>query len=145
MWQKLMLAVALIGIVSGCQQLPPPAGDAAAKRFESVADKSVIYVVRDAPDFSGALIAAPINLDDMMMGATYPGTYFRWEVPAGRHRITGYASDPGHIEINTAPGQVYFVQQQVAGNVRFRQSFFRVVSPEFGRAVAMRGELVAAQ
>ena len=53
-----------------------------------------------------------------MMGATYQGTYFRWELPPGRHRIAGYASDTGVITVDLQPGRTYFMQHVVLGGGR---------------------------
>jgi len=74
--------------------------DIEAKRFEQVPGKAVIYLFRDAPDFSREV--ATVMLDDSMMGSTYPGTYFRWVVAPGRHQIRGYAGDNGSIILDVA-------------------------------------------
>jgi hypothetical protein len=77
------------------------------------------------------------------MGSTYPGTYFRWVVPPGRHRIAGYGSDSGSITIDTAPGRVYFVEQIYSpGFTLTRQSFFRLVDENYGRQAVLQSELM---
>jgi hypothetical protein len=99
----------LVLVLAGCAPLPPSPQDLEAKRFEQVPGKAVIYVVRDYPDVSRE--AATLMLDDNMMGSTYPGTYFRWVVEPGRHRIRGFAGDAGSITIDVAPDRMYFIQQ----------------------------------
>ena len=47
MWRILFFLLLIAGCAS---QLPPPPGNSQAKRFESIADKSVIYVVRQRVD-----------------------------------------------------------------------------------------------
>ena len=107
MWRILLVALAL----AGCTQLPPSPHEIQAKRFEPAASgMSVIYIMRDYPDND---LAATIVLDGAASITTYPGTFYRWEVPPGRHRITGMAADPGAITLQTEPGRIYFVQQGV--------------------------------
>lgn len=137
MFRLLILLVAL----AGCAPLPPSPQDLAAKRFEVVPGKAVVYLVRDLQDFTHE--ASTVVLDDQMMGSTYPGTYFRWEVEPGRHEIRGYAGDNGRITIDVAPDRIYFVQQTVSRLFHgFAQSFFRPVPEPYGRAAVLRGELV---
>jgi hypothetical protein len=146
MSRNILIALALSLFTAGCvAPLPPTPEDIAAKRFDAVPGKSVVYVVRENPDLSGNLTVAPITLDEQMIGASYPGTYWRLEVTPGRHKLAGYASDPGWFVFDTAPGQVYFIQQTVAGNVRFRQSSFRPIDTNYGRAIVMRSELIASR
>jgi hypothetical protein len=131
----------LVVVLAGCAPLPPSPQDLEAKRFEPVPGKAVIYVVRDDPDVSRE--AATLMLDDSMMGSTYPGTYFRWVVEPGRHRIRGFAGDAGSITIDVAPDRMYFIQQTYTrGFTGFGQSFFRPIPEPYGRGAVMRGELV---
>ena len=136
MWRVLLIALALVG----CAQVPPTPHEMQAKRFEPVADRSVIYVVRDYPDHND--VPATILLDGAASITTYPGTFYRWEVPAGKHRIAGFAADAGAIQLDTAPGRIYFVQQTLMAFQRFPTSIFRVVGEQQGRAVASRAQLI---
>jgi hypothetical protein len=103
---------------------------------------SVIYLVRDDPDFSD--VQATVYLDDEVILKTYPGTYYRWEVPPGEHRIRGAAFDTGAIQLKTEPGGLTFVQQRVTrffmGNP---SSYFQVVPDPPGRAAVLRSVLLA--
>lgn len=126
-------------ILSACTSMSPPrSSTAAAPQIESAPGKAVIYIVRTRPDMS--YLAAPLALDDRMIGATYAGTYLRLEVPPGRHRITGYAQDNGSITIDTQADRVYFVQHTVSGSWRATSpmSFFHVMDEARARA-AMAG------
>lgn len=139
MWRALLISWALA--LAGCQQLPPTPQDLQAKKFEAVPDKAVIYLVRDYPDFSDR--QATIRLGDQVIIKTYPGTYYRWEVPPGAHRITGVAADIGQITLDTRPGTLYFVQQRVAAAMMgFPQSFFHQVDEPNGRAAISRSVLL---
>ena len=142
MWRVLLFLL----LPAGCVQLPPTPQDIQAKKFESVADKAVIYLVRDHPDFNDA--PATVSLDHLGMVTTYPGTYYRWEVAPGARRIAGYAADSGSITLQTEPGKVYFVQQRVTPATLFPsrqaqpQSHFYPIPEGNGRAVVMRSQLV---
>lgn len=140
----LFCACALAGAalsLAACVQLPPTPQDLQAKKFEAVPDKAVIYLVRDYPDFSDH--AAPVWLGDKIMITTHPGMYYRWEAPPGAHRITGAFADIGTITLQTEPGRIYFVRQQLSPFLRFPQSYFYVVSEPQGRAAVMRGVLLS--
>jgi len=105
----LTLAVAL----AGCASFSPSPQAMQAVRIEGTPGKAVIYVVRGNPDLS--IVAAQIALDGELLGTSYAGTYFRVEVPAGRHRLSGYGVDGGNISIDVQADRVYFIQQYVTG------------------------------
>jgi hypothetical protein len=139
---RLWTTIALAAVLSACVQLAPTPQDLQAKRFESAPGKAVIYLVRAVQDLGD--VPATVWLDNQVMGATYMGSYFRWEVPAGRHLIAGYASDPGRIVLDVQADRTYFVQQMVMGGGRAPSphSFFHVVDERTGRAHVMQGTLV---
>src|SRR5262249_181212 len=81
--------VVLVLILCGCAaHLPPPPGDAEAKRFEAVPDKSVIYVVRQPVDSDEG---RTLTLDNSATITTWKGTFYRWETTPGTHRIAAFA------------------------------------------------------
>lgn len=132
----------LIGILAAAALLTacaiPGQPDPQSVRIEGTPGSSVIYVVRSNPDIGP--LPSQIVLNERPVGAMYPGTYMRLEVPAGRHRITGYAQDSGSITLQTQADRVYFVQQRVGGDWRANspQSFFSVIDEARARA-AMAG------
>jgi len=136
---RILLAAALL--CAACAQLPPSPADLQAKKFE-IPDggRAAIYVVRDLAGFNDD--GATLLLDGTVMITTYPGTYYRWEVAPGTHRIAGYASDSGNISVNVEAGRIYFVQQWVAFGMLGPRSRFSPVSPDQGRAAVMRSELI---
>lgn len=142
---RTFLATATV-LLAGCVQLPPTSQDIQAKRFDApVSGKSVIYLVRDIPDFNDG--PATIWLGDDRMITTYPGTYFRWEIDPGTHRIAGFAADGGSISVRVEPGRTIYVQQRVTPFTLGYSSMpptsnFAVVPESSGRAVVMRAQLV---
>jgi hypothetical protein len=128
-------------LLAGCQQLPLTPQDIQARKFEAVPGMAVIYVVRDYPDFTE--LQSMIYLGDKLILKTYPGTYYRWEVPPGPHHIRGAAFDTGAITVSGAPGMIYFVQQRVT--VAFMaspNSFFQLVAEPAGRGAVLRSVLL---
>jgi hypothetical protein len=118
----------------------PAQPDPQSVQIEGAPGAAVIYVVRSKPDIGP--LPAQVVLNDRNAGATYPGTYLRLEVPAGRHRLTGYGHDNGAITLETQAGSIYFVQQQVGGNWRANSphSFFAVIDEKRARAMMAAGE-----
>jgi hypothetical protein len=137
--QRLLMIVLTLAL-AGCQQLPLTPEDIQARKFEAVPDKAVIYLVRDDPDSSEA--EAAISLGDTVRLRTYPGTYYRWEVPPGTHRIMSFGGDTGQIGVQAERGKIYFVQQRVAGMRLAPDSIFELVSEAQGRAVVLRSVLL---
>src|SRR4051794_19062425 len=115
-----------VGLLAGCAELSTyKAG--AMPTIEGTPGKAVIYVVRSRPDLS--YLAAPITLDDRMLGATYAGTYMRLEVEPGRHRLAGAFQDNGAMTLDVQADRIYFVQHKVAGSWRVTNphSFFQAI------------------
>jgi len=140
MRQHLSIA-GLIFVLSACVPLPPLPGDAAAKRFEPVPDRAVIYLVRHPLD---SIIPTSIMLDDEMIGATYKGTYIRMVLPGGMHRIAGMAGDSASIRIQTEQGRIYFVNQHTWETRRsLGGSAFQLVDAQYGRSLVLSGTLTS--
>ena len=142
MWKPFVAAAAFFALLfTGCAQIPPTPQDVQAKRFEPAPGRAVIYLVRTRPDVS--YLTAQVMLDDRLVGSTYAGTYLRFEVPPGRHRISGYGADSGSITLDVQADRMYFVQQTVSGSWRATNpmSLFSVISESAGRSAVARGEL----
>jgi hypothetical protein len=140
MWRSLSVVLVLL---AGCVQLPPTPADIQAKKFEALPDKAVIYLVRAYPDFTD--MAATIWLGESVMITTYPGTYYRWEVDPGAHRITGYGPDIGAIIVQAERGRIHYVMQRLAPFLRFPHSQFQLLAEPYGRAAVQRSTLVGGQ
>lgn len=108
MWKTILAAL----LLAGCAQLPPSAEDIQAKRFEPLPDKAVIYIVRDNV---GSHLDHSLWLDESALITTHTGTYYRWEVAPGAHRIKGGAESTSSLALNVEAGKVYFVHHIVYG------------------------------
>ncbi len=134
---RLLLAAALPAL-GGCVGPAPARQDGEAKRFEPLANKAVIYLVRGEPLYSDRPV--PVWLGDYLRIRTYPDTYYRWEVPPGEHRISGHDGDFGTITVVAEPGKVYFVEQQLSW--RYDISYFTFLEELSGRAAVRRATLL---
>ncbi len=137
MWRGLFIAM----LLAGCVQLPPSPQDIQAKKFESVPGKAVIYIVRSKVD---SVFGGTLWLGDRAQITTYAGTYYRWEVTPGSHRIAGYAPSNASITLQTEAGKVYFVQHTVFGDLRAGPlvSFLQHIHERDGRVLVAQAQLL---
>jgi hypothetical protein len=134
--------VSLLGlIVAGCVQLPPTPADIEAKRFQPVAHKAVIYVVRQPMDSQepGALL-----LDDGEQVTTMGGTYYRWVVQPGTREIVGLNPASVSLSLRTEPGKIYFVRQTVLGTMRSGPQLASLapIDERLGRELVSHAQLI---
>jgi hypothetical protein len=137
MWRILLTAL----VLAGCVQLPPSPEDLQGKKLESLPGKSVIYVVRTPMDSNEA---SGLALDDGSQITTYGGTYYRWEVAPGTHRIAGIAAANESVTLTTAPGRIYFLEHTVLGTRRDGPQFtsLRQIGEQEGRTRVARSQLL---
>jgi hypothetical protein len=138
MFKVWMAVVATVALLGGCTSMAP-APQSSVPRIEGAPGKAVVYIVRTRPDMS--YLAAPLVVDDRMIGASYAGTYFRLELAPGRHRISGYGQDNGAMTLDVQPDRLYFIQHTVSGSWRATSphSFFSVMNEGRARAAMARG------
>ena len=133
---RLALAVSIVAL-SGCVSTPQATGerDAEAKRFLPRPDAAVIYVYRF--DFASTGMASEdtvLYVDDRLIGATLPLTFFRFDVREGVHLLHGVGHDQGSLKLAARAGEVYFVMLLAAGGV----SDFRRVDAATGKRDILR-------
>ncbi len=104
----------MLFVTAGCVQLPQTAADIQGKKFEAIADKAVIYIVRPRVD---GLVSAPLSLSNGMI-STQQGTYYRWEVAPGTHRIQGSGVMTAAVIVQAEAGKIYYVEQTADGGAR---------------------------
>jgi hypothetical protein len=136
-----ILLMTLALVVAGCVQLPPTPRDVQSKRFESLPDRAVIYVVRTPMD---SWEASGLWLGDNAQITTLPSTYYRWEVTPGSQHVAGFAGANETITLATAPGKIYFLEHTVIGTIRsgVQSTSIRQIDEREGRALVSRSQLL---
>ncbi len=117
--------------LAGCASTPQASlqRDSEAKQFGSAPAATTLYVYRldSAQDDSDSVLW----IDNQLIGATLPRSFFRVNVDPGRHVLNGMAADNGRITLETRPGELVFVEMRLfAGQSRFRR-----VPAEIGQQV----------
>jgi hypothetical protein len=137
MWRVLLLAV----LLAGCVPLPPSPQDIQAKRFEAAPGKAAIYVVRTPMDSHEG---AGLSLDYGSQITTYEGTYWRWDVAPGPHRVASYGWGTAEVNINAEAGKIYFIRHTVMGHWRAgpQQTWLQPLSEPEGRTLVTRSEML---
>jgi hypothetical protein len=131
---------ALLSLGACVTPLPPSPQELAAKRFETVPGKAVVYVFRDL--VNAPQVQAPIALDGNAIGTTYGGTFFHLVVDPGPHRLAGMYGDTGSIQFTVAAGELYFIQQSINASFGLVTSSFSTVSAAEGRSQVSQYQLV---
>lgn len=138
MWRGLLFALAL----TGCTTLQTQFQDIQARQLDLPAGKAAIYVIRESQDQSAH--PTVVMLDGKSESLTYPGTFVRWEVAPGLHRVTGFGGDAGELEFNAMPGKFYFIRQTVSLVEHMPLSHFNAVDKEAVWPAIERGKRIAA-
>jgi hypothetical protein len=128
-------------LLAGCVQLPSTPQDVQSKRFESVPDRAVIYLVRTPMD---SFEASGLSLGDTVQITTLPGTYYRWEVSPGMHQVAGFAAANESLTLTTAPGRIYFLEHTVRGTRRsgVQSTSIRQIDEREGRMLVSQSQLL---
>ena len=128
-WFALAAGVAAL---AGCASTPEASRerDAEAKRFVAQPGSATIYVYRN--DFSvGSQESTDtvLYLDDRLIGATLPGTYFRIDARPGVYVLHGVGYDQGNLKLDARPEELQFVSLNVISG----HSYFARARPEEAR------------
>ena len=127
--------------LAGCVTREPSPQEIGAKRFDPVAGRAVVYLYRERADFADAAVG--LMLDDEYRGTSYRGTFHRFELAPGRHRLAGYAGDIGRLEFTVEAGRLYFIRHAVTRLRGIELSFFHPVPAEAGRQSVLQYELIS--
>ena len=113
-YRRIYEMLVVVFLVAGCMQLPTKAIDVQAWKFEPVADKAVIYIVRGNVD---AHTSAALTIGKDGMVSTHAGTYIRWEVAPGAQRIETFGASLSSVTVQAQAGKIYFVEHVVSGGL----------------------------
>jgi hypothetical protein len=142
--KHLSLAAIIFSLV-GCASVPmgDPQKDTSAKQFTANPDKAGVYVYRNE-SFGGA-IRMDVAVDNKPLGQTAAKTYFYAEVEPGKHTITSKSENTDTLEIETAPGKLYYVWQEVKMGVLYARTKLHLVGDSEGQKGVLESKLAAPQ
>jgi hypothetical protein len=133
--RKLVASAVITGatFMSGCASInkAPAALDAEAKQFTPNPNHAQVYVYRNE-SFGGA-ISMPVTVDGKSAGNTGPKSYFKFNLPEGKHVITSQG-DKSTLNIETENNKNYYVWQEVKMGALSAGSHLQVVDETKGQA-----------
>jgi hypothetical protein len=131
----ILLTLAFSVYLTGCATVPmaPTADDQLRKEFSAPAEgKSGLYIYRNS--HLGAALTKVIYIDEQIVGATAPMTYFYKDIPPGQHTLSTQSEFSNNDLIITAePGLNYYVRQYMKMGVFVGGANLELVSEEEGR------------
>jgi hypothetical protein len=130
-----LLTLVLAVYLTGCATVPMASieDDQLRKQFSVPSEgKAGVYIYRNS-NFGSALTKA-VYIDDHLVGATAPMTYFFREVPAGQHKLSTQ-SEFGNNELilMANPGLNYYVRQYIKMGVFVGGANLELMSEEEGK------------
>lgn len=135
------LFIALLLLLSGCANInkAPDEFDRQAKIFKKNPGYSQVYVYRN--EFLGSSLSIPVNVNCQYAGTTGPDSYFKFNLPAGKHT---FASHDGEsvLTIDTLPGKLYFIWQEVKWGLISGSSSLHLVGEEEGKSGVLESTLI---
>lgn len=139
----MFLSLVMLINVFGCASVPmaPTADDQLRKQFSAPAEgKSGLYIFRDS--VFGAALTKMVYIDDQVIGATAPNTYFYKEISSGQHKLSTQSEfGMNDITINANPGTNYFVRQYIKMGVFVGGANLEQVSEEDGKKAVLECNL----
>lgn len=124
--------VSSIALMAGCASVnkAPASVDAESKQFKVNAAVAQVYVYRN--ETLGAALSMPVAVDGKVAGSTGPHSFFKFNLPAGSHTITSQGEE-SKLTLNTEPGKLYFVWQEVKMGMLSGGSKLQLVSEDQGK------------
>jgi hypothetical protein len=114
--------------------------DSQAKDFIPVANMSTIYVYRN--ENLGAAIKMPLLMDDKFIGDTAANTYLRKVIEAGRHTLISKTENDAELQLDTEPGRIYYVWQEVKMGMFTAGSKLHLVDEAVGKKGVLECKLI---
>jgi len=85
--------------------------DLAAKSFQIVKDKAVLYIYRN--ENYGGLLGMPVKINEQDIGETGAKTFFRLNLAPGLYVVTSEAENISEIPLTLIEGRNYYLWQEV--------------------------------
>lgn len=127
-----LATIAVATLVVGCATVSkaPPQADAEAKAFKPNPAVAQVYVYRN--ETLGAALSMPVTVNGKLAGSTGPNSYFKFDLPAGKHTITSQG-DASKLDLTVEAGKIYYVWQEVKMGFVSGNSKLQVVADDVGK------------
>ena len=144
-FKSLLVAVALLLLVSGCASVPMASKeeDAAAKSFRVPSDKGRVYVYRN--EFMGGAVKIPITLDRKLVGSTLKNTFFAFDVNPGTHEVGCVGETPGTVTVDVKAGGAAYVWQEMKMGMWAASCAMHIMDEQKGQQAISECTLAASQ
>lgn len=135
-----LLVLLLVGCAGGAKA--PKQQDYAAKMFKLPSDgTSNLYIYRN--EILGGDVSMDIFIDEKRIATTGPKTYILVNLPAGKHRIEGFAlNKPSVLNVNLLPNSVKFVWQEVKIKLLLIENKLQEVNEDIGKKGVLESQLL---
>lgn len=140
---------ALISVFSlslvGCASVPmgDASKDAELKAFKPKPGVAGLYIYRN--ESFGAAVKMDVEVDGKPIGQTAAKTYLYKEVPPGKHTVTSKSENDHSIEVDAAPGKLYYIWQEVKMGLLYARTKLTLMSEEEGKKGVLETSLAAGQ
>jgi Protein of unknown function (DUF2846) len=137
-----LMAVATLALMTGCASvvpMAPQAQDTASKTFQAPSPGMAgVYIYREN-SFMGKALKKRLSIDDVLIGETAPGVFFRREVKPGKHVIATQAEfGDNTVDLNAEAGKNYFFQQYIKMGTFTGSAGIQAVSEEEGKQAVLK-------
>lgn len=133
--KKVVVSSLIIGaaFLSGCASVnkAPAAADSAAKSFTTNANYAQVYVYRN--ETLGSALSMPVTVDGKLAGTTGPHSFFKFDLPEGKHTITSQG-DESTLDVQAQKNKNYYVWQEVKMGAFSGGSKLQLVDEAKGKA-----------
>lgn len=135
-----MASIALAALV-GCASVPMGNGkqDAAAKTFTPKPNVAGLYIYRN--ESMGAAVRMDVEVDGKPIGQTAAKTYLYKEVTPGKHTVTSKSENTDSIQVDAAPGKLYYLWQEVKMGILYARTKLHLVTEAEGKQGVLETQL----
>ena len=92
----------------------------------------------------GAAISMPVTVDGKLAGNTGAKSYFKFDLPAGKHTFTSQG-DKSILDLVTKNGRIYYIWQEVKMGAFSGGSKLQLVDEARGRKGVLECSLINSQ
>ena len=139
---KVLLATALIMLLSGCASVPMASldQDSKAKDFSRLADKATLFIYRN--ENFGGVAPMTVSVNGRTLGQTAPYTFYRLNLNPGNYTISSNAENVSTLDLSIEAGTNYYVWQEVKMGLFTPRSLLQQVDETKGRAGVSESKLI---